>query len=72
MRIDKEKLNRLSSLDDDGLWREIVTMAQGLGFKLPQNTPSSSDMQKLRSAVNSEKINMKDAVRLLKTYKREG
>jgi len=72
MRIDKDKINRLSALGDDELWREVVTMAEGFGFKLPKDTPAHADMQKLRSAVSAEKINARDAVRLLKTYKKGG
>jgi hypothetical protein len=71
MRIDREKIAALAALPDDKLWGEIVTMAAGLGFKLPTKTPPPSDMQRLRSAVTGQKINIGDAMRVLKTYKRE-
>ena len=62
MRIDREKIAALAAMPDDKLWGEIVSMAAGLGFKLPAKTPPPSDIQK---------INIGEAMRVLKAYKRE-
>lgn len=72
MNIDRDKINKLASLPDDKLWAEIVKMAGGFGFNLPKEVPSHDDMRKLREAVTGQKINLTDAYKLLKAYKKEG
>ena len=71
MRIDKEKLNALTSMPDDKLWIEIRKIAKGYGFTLPENTPKACEMQKLRSVVSdSGKLNLADAVKILNEYRK--
>ena len=71
MRIDKDKLDALCRMPDDELWCEVCKIAKSYGFTLPNNTPSKSDMQKLRGAVSANgKINLANAVKILNEYKR--
>lgn len=72
MRINKEELAKLASLDDEELWRTVVKMAGSYGFKLPEKTPEHSELEKLRATVNSSKLNLSDAVKLLNNYRRGG
>lgn len=71
MRFDKEKLDALAALPDDKLWAEVVRIADGFGYSLPKETPPHSDLEKMRNAVKSEKINVADAMRLVNKYKRK-
>ncbi len=70
MRFDKEKLELLASMPDDKLWAEVVRIAEGFGYSLPKETPSHTELEKLRCAVRSEKINLTEAMRLAKQYKK--
>ena len=71
MRIDKEKLEKLSALPDNELWCELRRIAGSYGFKLPEATPSGADMQKLRSvACDTSKINIGDAMKILNDMKK--
>ncbi len=71
MRFDKEKLEALAALPDDKLWAEVVRIADSFGYSLPKETPPHSDLEKMRNAVKSEKINVTDAMRLVNKYKRK-
>ncbi len=71
MKIDKEKLAALAALPDDALWREAVKMAAAYGFTLPEKTPPKETLDRLRSAVLGEKINVMDAARIIKKYRKE-
>lgn len=71
MRFDKEKLEALAALPDDKLWAEVVRIADSFGYSLPKETPPHSDLEKMRNAVKSEKINVTDAIRLVNKYKRK-
>lgn len=68
MRFNKEQLDALVALPDDALWAQIVSMAKGYGFNLPTETPPHADLEKLRGAVNGSKINVTDAIKILKNY----
>ena len=70
MRIDKEKLARLSELDDNALWGEIRKMAGGMSLSLPENAPSKNDMQKIRQMLSCGRINPLDAMKIMQSYKR--
>ena len=70
MRFDKEKLEALASLPDDMLWAEIVRIADGFGYALPNETPSHEDLEKLRCAARTEKINVSEAMRYARQYKK--
>jgi hypothetical protein len=71
MKIDKEKLKALVEKPDDELWREIVAIAASHGFKLPEKTPSHTEMEKMRAAVsNGAKLNLAEAIRVINNYRR--
>lgn len=71
MKIDKEKLNALTSLPNDELWCEIRKVAKSYGFTLPEKTPADSEMQKLRGTVSGGcKLNLGDAVKILNDYRK--
>lgn len=70
MRFDKAKLEALAALPDDKLWAEVVRIAEGFGYSLPKNTPPHSDLEKMRNAVKTEKINISEALRVVNQYKK--
>ena len=70
MRFDKEKLEALAAMPDDKLWAEVVKIAAGFGYTLPKDTPPHSELEKMRSAVRADKINVADAMRLVNQYKK--
>ena len=72
MRFDKAKLEELCARPDDQLWSEVVKIASGFGFNLPEETPSKENMKKLRDAASAPKINIADAMRMLNQYKSRG
>ncbi len=70
MRIDKAQLEAIAALPDDKLWATVVSMAKGYGFALPEKTPPHEELEKLRGAVNADKINVSDAMRVLNSYRK--
>ncbi len=71
MKIDKEKLAELSGKSDSELWQVINEIAAKHGYDLPKNTPKKSEMDKIRAIMGSaDKINMREAMRILQEYKR--
>lgn len=70
MRINKAQLEAIAALPDDKLWATVVNMAKSYGFSLPENTPSHEELEKLRGMVNSEKINVGEALKLLNNYRK--
>ena len=71
MRFDKAKLEALAAMPDDQLWAEIVKIADGFGYALPTQTPSHANLEKIRDAARSEKINVSEAMRIVSQYKRK-
>ena len=71
MKIDREKLDALATLPDEKLWAEVVKIAAMYGYSLPKETPSHADLEKMRGAVRSDKINMSEALRLVNQYKKK-
>ena len=71
MKFNKEQLDALVALPDDALWEKIVGMAKGYGFNLPKETPPHGELEKLRGAVNGSKVNVTDALRVLKSYQKK-
>lgn len=71
MRFDKARLEALAALPDDQLWAEVVRIADSFGYTLPQSTPPHSDLEKMRDAVRSDKINVAEAMRVVNRYKRK-
>ena len=71
MKINKERLNALTDMSDEMLWKTVREIATSHGYSLPERAPSHSEMEKLRAAMRvGDKINMADAVKLLKNYKK--
>nr|MBE6545436.1 hypothetical protein [Oscillospiraceae bacterium] len=70
MNFDKSQLEALAALPDDKLWAEVVRIAASFGYTLPEATPSHADLEKMRSAVRSDKINVQDALRVVNRYRR--
>jgi hypothetical protein len=70
MRFDKSKLEALAAMPDDKLWAEVVKIADGFGYALPKQTPPHSDIEKMRDAVRSEKINVSEALKIANKYKK--
>lgn len=71
MRFNREKLEALAALPDEKLWAEVVRIADSYGYSLPKQTPSHSDLEKLRAAAKSDKINIAEAMRVANQYKRQ-
>ena len=71
MRFDKTKLEALAALPDDKLWAEVVRIADGFGYSLPKQTPPHPELEKMRNAVKSDRINVADALRVVNQYKRK-
>ncbi len=73
MKINREKLEKLASLDDSALWAQIRTLAGTKGINLPDVTPSHAELERIRGAMRgTEKINLSDAAKILNSYKRNG
>ena len=70
MKVNKEKLERLSALDDSALWSEIRTTAEKFGYILPVEIPPKKDMEKLRSIMrNADGISPMELLRLMAAFK---
>ena len=65
MRFDKEKLEALAAMPDDKLWREVLRIASGFGYTLPEKTPPHEELEKMREAVRGDKINVTEALRMV-------
>jgi hypothetical protein len=70
MRFDREKLEALAAMPDEKLWAEVVRIADMYGYSLPKETPSHANLEKMRDAVRSEKINVSEALKLVNQYKK--
>lgn len=70
MKINTEKTAKYAELGDADLWREIITVAGGYGFKLECAPPSHAEMERIRGILRGEeKINMAEGMKLINTYK---
>ena len=70
MKLNKTVTDRLKNLPDDELWAEIRRMAASYGISLPERSPSSHELAKVRDALNIGEVNMGDAMRIVNEYKR--
>ncbi len=71
MKINKEELKQLADKDDASLWAEIFKIASEHGYSIRKDPPTHSDMEKIRGAMRGvEKINLKDAMRMMNNYKK--
>ncbi len=72
MKLDKEKLKKLSALSDAELEKEIRRMAEEKGLKLPAASPSHEDLERLRALLSADGgIGMMDAMRYYNAYKKK-
>lgn len=72
MKLDQEKLRKLSSLSDAELEAEIRRMAADKGLKLPAASPSHEDLEQLRALLCADGgFGMMDAVRYYNAYKKK-
>lgn len=69
MRFDRARLEALAALPDDKLWSEVLKIADSFGYSLPRQTPPHSELEKMRDAVKSDRINVSEALRVVNQYK---
>ena len=73
MKIDKDKIKELASLNDTELWNKIKEIGASHGFKLPDNPPRDGELNKVRAALfESEKIKLGDAIKVINQYRKKG
>ena len=70
MKIDKEKIKQMAALSDEALWAEIRSVASQHGFTLPEKAPPHGELEKVRSAMTAEKLNLTTALRIINGYRR--
>lgn len=70
MKIDKEKLQQLAGLTDKELWAHIRGIAAAKGFNLPEKEPPHAELEKVRAAMLSDKINLGNALRVINNYRK--
>ena len=70
MKLNQDIVKKLSGLDDRALWQEIRRMAEGYGLRLPEATPSTVELAKVREALGVGEISTGEAMRLVNEYKR--
>ena len=71
MRFDREKLETIAALPDEKLWAEVVRIAGMYGYSLPKETPPHAEIEKMRVAVRSDKINVSESMKLVNQYKKK-
>ena len=70
MKIDKEKLKKLSELSDEELWRELSSLIKGYGISLGEKTPTHEELMRVRRIfLGEEKISMREGMKLINKYK---
>ena len=70
MKLNNNMVNKLRGLNDQELWKEIQRMASSYGIKLPDKTPNTTELSKVREALNIGEINTMEAMRMLNDFKR--
>ena len=70
MKINKEELERLAALPDEELWGFIVSLGRSHGFELPEGVPPHAELERLRGAVRGDRINYRDALKVLNGYRK--
>ena len=72
MNINRDELRALSELSDSELWEKIGKIAREHGYTLGDISPSQKDLERIRGALRgSESLSMRDAARILNTYKKK-
>lgn len=70
MKLNKEKLQELSSLDDAALKKEIISAAQKFGYTLPPNALGEKEIEKIRSVMkNADKLSPMEIAKFLSSVK---
>ena len=73
MQLDSQALNRLLAMNDEMLWKSIRAIAGSNGLKLPEQTPSPKEMEKLRIAISGISENdVGNAVRIIHEMRKKG
>ena len=70
MKINREKLDQLMSMNDEKLWEEIRKIAGAHGISLPTGAPPHAELEKMRAAVSKDKLSLGEAARIINSYKR--
>ena len=70
MKINKEKLSAITSMNDDALWNEIRGIGACYGINLPEKTPPKSELDKVRYALSGTKINLGEAIGIINNYRK--
>ena len=71
LKIDKEKLEKMLSMTDDELWREIRVICERVRIAVPTQTPPHEKLEELRAVARGGKISFSEAMRMLADYKRK-
>ena len=72
MKLNKQRLEALCSLDDEALWREIRNIGASYGISLPEKSPPHSEIQRVRDAVaGGGRMNLAEAVKIINAQRRE-
>lgn len=73
MKINREELKKMATLNDAQLWAQIRAIAAQHGYSLPEKSPSSEDLKRVRNALDgTERINLADAMKFVNNYKQKG
>ena len=71
-KLDKEELKGFAALDDNALWGSIRALASEHGFTLKETPASHEELERVRAILlGAEKINMREAIKLINTYKKK-
>ncbi len=74
MQLDQNTINKLMTLDDETLWRFVITVASANGVRLPKEPPPKEDFDKLRAVISNvgqDTLDLNEAKRLIDKYRRE-
>ena len=70
MQLDPAMLKKVLSMNDGELWRTVCAIAGQSGLKLPSQTPSAAEMQKLRATLGSvTDRDVAEAIRMVQNFK---
>ena len=73
MKIDKAKLEAMSALSDEELWKQIKSAAASKGINMPEKAPRTEELNKVRQALSdADKLNLSSAMRLINDLKKGG
>lgn len=71
MKIDKSKLEAMSELSDEELWKQIKNAANSRGINMPDKVPNSEELNKVRKALkDADKLNLSSAMKMINNLKK--